>query len=149
MRGYAGYKKMSNRRSKILRSEIIDEVLHGRLINWGRYLRSDDTYRKLGYPGKCPFTIEPVKGETISEIDAMHIEEIVSSFHASKFKLLPVHGTILKVEYAEKPEGFMGPVKERAYDIGRIYRTRISETRYYEMLSSARFAVSVFVSPLR
>ena len=135
-------------RSKILRSNVIDMTLHGRLLNWGRYLRSDNTFSMLNYPSSSAFVVEPTKGMLISELDAEHIEVIVSSFMTSDYEMLPIHAIVLKVEYAERSESRSGPVEERAKDIGKIFKTGCSRSTYFRMLAEARNAVDAFADPL-
>ncbi len=137
-----------NVRSKILRSAVIDSELHGRLLNWGRYLRSDNTYYKLDYPHRCPFTVEATHGETIFELDADHIESIVSAFATCEFPVSNQYAFVLKVEYAERSDSFLAPVAIRARDVSRRYGIKCSERGYYSMLYMARKAVQAFVEPL-
>ncbi len=138
----------TNKRSKILRSEAIDDELHARLLNWGRYLRSDDTYYKLDYPHRCPFVMDPTKGLTVSELDADHIESIVSTFAICGYAVSEENAFVLKVEYAEKSDCFMGPVEERAHDVRRRYGIKCCVATYYELLKRARVAVNALVEPL-
>lgn len=140
--------KRTNKPSRILRSNAIDKIMHGRLLNWGRFLRSDDTYYKLDYPHIVPFIMLPTPGKTISEVDAEHIEYIVSTLAICEYKLPREHAFVLKVEYAEKGENFIGPVAERAKDVSRRYGIKCSVRGYYNMLYRARQAVDNLSMPL-
>ena len=133
-------------RSKKLRSTVIDEVMQGRLINWGRYLRPNSN--GLGFPTKVPWMMFPEKCELIDELDALHIEEIVSSFKVARIGLTEVHATVLKIEYLERTDDKMNTVAERAKDVSRIYKMPCSINSYYKLLYQARKAVSVFAEPL-
>jgi hypothetical protein len=140
-----------NKQAGRLRSDAIDEELHGRLLNWGRWLRYDDTVSQLGYPKKCPFTFSPSRGGMVADIDAQHIEHVVSSLDMAGrggFGHGWMYAFILRVEYAEKPDGLMGPVSERAKDVSRRFKTRCSQRQYYNLLYRARRMVAEFVDKL-
>lgn len=123
--------------------EAEKEQIHARLLNWGRWLRNDNTYQKLGYPSKSPFVVAPTKGNLISDLDAQHIEEVVSSLNVSGINNAVIYAFILKIEYAERPTSRMHTVGDRAKDVSRHFNCRCGERTYYYHLAKARTAVSM------
>ena len=125
------------------------ETIHVRLLNWGKWLRYDDTLAKLGYPTQAPFVFSPRKGGTIADPDAEHMEFVVSSLMVSGFGDGELFAFILKVEYAERPEHMLGPVVVRARDVSRRFRRPCSERSYYRHLTRAKIAVHHLAGPVK
>lgn len=136
-------------RSRKLRSDVITEQMHVRLLNWGRWLRLDTGTMKHGYPTQCPFVFSPRRGTMIAELDAEHIEWIISSFAVSNITELQMISFVLKVEYADRAEAYIGPVKERAKDVQRRWKVPCGLTTYHEFLRKGRIAVTMFADPLQ
>ena len=140
--------------SAIARKLEADEV-HVRLLNWGRWLRYDSTYARLGYPSQAPFLFTPRKGALIASLDAQYIEDIVSDLYVSGLERPEewpknlLYAFILRVEYAEKPEALMGTVADRAKDVRKRFRRPCAESTYYGHLANAKIAVSMLSGPMR
>ena len=49
---------------------IEDDEIHVRLVNWGNWLRYDNTFARLGYPSQAPFVFSPRKGHLVADNDA-------------------------------------------------------------------------------
>jgi hypothetical protein len=129
----------------MLRSDAIDERMHGRLINWGRWLRADNTLKQLDYPSACPFVFSPPRGGTLDDLDAEEIEWVVSSLACGGGRGA-LHAFVLRIEYAERPDGQMPPVQVRARDVARKYKQRCSRSTYYNLLRDARKAVALLAA---
>lgn len=130
-----------------LKKKLEDDEVHARLINWGRWLRFDDTLYRLGFPHEAPFVFSPRKGGVIADIDAEHIEWIVSSLAVSNIGNGMLYAFILKIEYAEKPEGMIGPVETRAADVRRRFKRPCAISTYYYHLAKAKQAVKILADP--
>ena len=120
---------MSEGRITKLRTDAIDEELHARLLNWGRWLRQNPS--RLDFPHKVCFMQFPERGYTVDELDAMHIEEIVSTFEIAGLGLSRFHSAVLKIEYVERADSSMNPVDERAEDVARKFSMPFSVRSYY------------------
>ncbi len=134
-----------------LARRIEDDEIHVRLVNWGNWLRYDNTYARLGYPSQAPFVFSPRKGHLVADNDAEWIEEIVSTLYIRP-DFSPrghVYAFILRVEYAEHPDRQVPHVSQRAEDVRRRFRRRCSESTYYQHLAKARLAVQSFAGPMR
>lgn len=126
-----------------------DEEIHARLCNWGRWLRYDPG-QSLGYPTKSPFVFSPrAGGGLIADLDAEHIEWIVSSLGISGLERGELYAFVLKVEYAERPEHAMPHVSQRAADVKDRFRCPCAERTYYHHLAKAREAVHTFADPIK
>lgn len=135
---------------KLVHRYEMDEV-HGRLLNWGRWLRYDNTIARLGYPTQSPFVFSPHKGKVIADLDAVHIEFIISSMYISgDFSPLGMlYAFILRVEYAEHPDNRMPHVSQRAQDVRRKFKRPCAERTYYHHLEKAKLMVSALAGPLQ
>ena len=131
-----------------LAEKLKQQELDARLLNWGRWLRSG-AKPKLGYPGQSPFVVSPSRGSTIAELDAQHIEDIVSSLYVSGLPRANLQAFILRVEYVEKPTGQMPHVSQRAADVRRKYKCRCGERTYYNHLAKAKKMVEMFADPIK
>lgn len=132
-----------------LRSKVIDDRMHARLLNWGRWLRYDSTIARLGYPWKSPFVFSPSKGQAIADLDAEHIEWVVSSLACSDIGRGRLLAFVLKVEYAERPDGQLPAVEQRAKDVSLAWKMPCSRRGYYNLLSQARAAVSALADDVK
>lgn len=128
---------------------------HARLINWGRWLKYDNTFAKLGYPKHAPFVFIPYKGKMIADLDAEHIEFIVSTL-AVAGRNSPelcrdglLHSFILKIEYGETIREKKRPVADRAEDVRRRFNRPCSEKTYYYHLARAKRAVRLLAGPVK
>lgn len=126
-------------RTSILRSPEIDNKVHARLLNWGRWLRYD--IGDIGFPHKSPFVIEPSKGAMIEDADAEEIDRVVAGIGASPSKHGKVLAFVLKVEYAERSEAMSTAVEQRAKDVAIKWGIQCSKTKYKELLKEARLCV--------
>ena len=133
---------------KLIR-KLKDDEIHARLLNWGSWLRWDNTIARLGYPTQCPFVFSPRKGAMVADIDAEHIEWIVSSLHVSELPLGVLYAFVLKVEYAERPDKAVPHVSQRAGDVRRRFRRPCAERTYYHHLAKAKRAVTMFAGPIQ
>lgn len=130
-----------------LKKKLEDDEVSARLINWGRWLRFDDTLYRLGFPHEAPFVFSPRKGGVIADLDAEHIEWVISSLAVSNIGNGRLYAFILKVEYAEKPEGLIGPVSTRAEDVRRRFKRPCAERTYYHHLEKARDTIKLLADP--
>ena len=132
-----------------LAERIQRDEIHVRLINWGSWLRHDSTFSKLGYPSQAPFIFSPSKGVLIADLDAAYIEWIVSTLHMSGFERGLLYAFILKVEYAERSEGKVPHVSQRAKDVSRHFKRPCAERTYYHHLANAKKAVQMLAGPMK
>lgn len=132
-----------------LQNHLELETLHVRLMNWGRWSRSDSTYARLGYPPGLAYAICRRYGLMIAELDAEHIDEIVRSFHMAGTEKSVRHAFILKVEYVDPEEGKVPHVSQRSEDVRRKLRVPCADSTYYKWLVEAKKAVQAFVEGVK
>lgn len=127
-----------------------DEI-HTRLVNWGTWLRYDNTYSKLGYPDQCPFVFSPRKGHLIADLDAFWIENIVSTLYLRDdfSELGSKYAFILRVEYAERDEQSQPHVTQKAEDVKRKYNCAMGRSWYYENLKNAKRMMRMWAGDVR
>lgn len=126
--------------------------IDARLINWGRWLRHDQTIRRLGYPWKSPFVFSPSKGAAIADLDAEHIEWVISSLDVAGrqgFGKGMLYAYILRLEFAERDGDHLPPVGDRAKDVSRRFKRPCGERTYYYHLAAAKRLVAVLAEELR
>ena len=127
-----------------------DEI-HTRLVNWGTWLRHDNTFSKLGYPDQAPFIFCPRKGHLIADLDAFWIESIISTLYI-RDDFSPVGSKsafMLRVEYAERNEESQPHVSQKALDVKRKYNCRCGRSTYYDKLKTAKDTVRMLAGPVR
>jgi len=132
-----------------LAARLQKEEIHIRLLNWGRWHRADDTYLRLGYPRGPAFALVRTKGRVIADLDAQHIEWVISTMNVSEvIKWGRLHAFVLKVEYIEHDEKDMPHVSQRARDVRRRFKRRCAESTYYQHLNKARQRVHILADPI-
>ena len=131
-----------------LAQRLWDDETHARLMNWGKWLQSDNTYRKLGYPSKAPFTVEPTKGSVIAENDGAWIAEVISTCWMWDIGRSKLYAFVLKVEYAENAGKKMPHVSQRAADVRRYFKRPCAESTYYKHLDKAKMMVQLLAGPI-
>jgi len=138
---------------QLLAAKIADLEINARLINWGRWLRWDSTIARLGYPTQCPFVFSPRKGKMIADLDAEHIEWVVSSLYMAGtkpgFELSLLYAFVLRVEFAERPENSQPHVSQKAEDVRRRFKRPCAERSYYRHLYNAKLAVMVWAEEMK
>ena len=127
-----------------------DEI-HTRLVNWGTWLRQDNTYSKLGYPDQSPFIFCARKGNLIADLDAQHIEMIVSTLYMRDdfSQAGSISAFILRVEYAERNEQSQPHVSQKAHDVKSKYNCRCGRSTYYDKLKTAKATIRMLAGPIR
>lgn len=131
-----------------LKMKLQLQEVDARLVNWGKWLRSDSTLMKLGYPSQAPFVFSPRKGSMIADLDAEHIEWVVSSLHLSGYPRPILHRFILLTEYALRATGAT-PVSERAKRVRKAFKMSFSERSYYRHLAEAKRMVMVWSGKIK
>lgn len=124
--------------------KLKDQEIHARLINWGRWLRQDDTFDRLGFPRFVPFIQAPSNSVTVADADAEHIEFVISTFAGMKGTRGPLYAFILKIEYAERPGHALPPPEVRAEHVRKRFNRRCGRSTYYSHLANARRAVMLW-----
>jgi len=134
-----------------LRVKLHMQEIHVRLLNWGRWLRWDSTIARLGYPTEAPWVFSPRRGQLIADLDAEHIEWVVSTMYISKdfSPLGHLHAFILRVEYAERSEDEMPAVEQRAEDVQRRFKTPCHKSTYYNHIIEAKKMVFSLAGPIK
>lgn len=143
--GQAGPVKRSR---DLMRRKLEEDEIDARLKNWGRWLRYDDTLARLGLPTQSPWVFSPRKGGMIADLDAEHMEWVITCMYCSGLDYPHLHAFILRVEYAEHPEGQVPPVSQRAADVRRRFKRPCAERTYYHHLANARRAAFVLAGPM-
>ena len=123
---------------------MLDDELDGRLLNWGRCYRDKDT--KLGYPTRVPFMQFASKSELMAELDAAHIENIISSLYMGGLGRSELYAFILKVEYIKKPDSH---VSGRASEVRKEFHCPCAERTYYYHLAKAKQVIELFAEPIK
>lgn len=131
-----------------LAQKLKDEETDARLINWGKWLRSDNTYQKLNFPSKAPFTVEPTRGSTINEIDAEWIAHVISTLAMSNLGRSDLYAFVLKVEYVDSSGNKPPHVSQRAADVRKRFKMPCAESTYYKHLSKAKRLVQYLAGPI-
>ena len=132
-----------------LTDKLNNDLIHTRLLNWGRWLRNDSTFARLGYPSHAPYLVSPSKGKLIAALDAQHIEYIVSTLAVSGIDRAVLYAFILKVEYAERKNNEIPHVSQRAKDVRRRFKCPCAERTYYHHLNKAKQAVQAFAEEIK
>jgi len=132
-----------------LAERLIKDEINARLTNWGRWLRYDSTYAKLGFPSQSPFIFSPSRGVLVADLDAQHIEWIVSTLCMCGYPRCLLHAFILRVEYAERPNNAMPHVSQRAADVRKRFKRPCAESTYYQHLAKAKKAVQLLAEPMK
>lgn len=137
-------------RRKTLAEKLFEAEINMRLVNWGRWNRRDNTYKRLGYPTRAAFVQAESRGIADAVLDAIHIEDIVRSLHLSGYPKAVRHAFILKVEYIENPEDQVPDVSIRAADVRRHFKMKTYSSRsYWRHLAMAKTAVRAFAEPIK
>jgi hypothetical protein len=131
-----------------LAQKLMDEETEARLINWGKWLRSDNTYQKLNFPSKAPFTVEPVRGSVINDVDGEWIAHIVSTLSMSNLGRASLYAFVLKVEFVDAAGKKKPHVSQRAADVRKHYKMPCAESTYYKHLGKAKELVQLFAGPI-
>ncbi len=131
-----------------LEKRLMDEETKARLINWGRWLRSDDTYYKLNYPSKAPFTVEPVRDSVINDIDAEWIAYVISTLAMSNLGRSDLYAFVLKVEFVDAVGKKTPHVSQRAADVRKHFKWPCAESTYYKHLGKAKELVQLLAGPI-
>jgi len=134
--------------TSILAKRLLAEEIEARLINWGKWLQSDNTYRRLGYPSKPPFTVEPTRGSVIAENDAEWIAYVISTCAMWDFGRSRLYAFVLKVEYAERAGKKIPHVSQRAADVRKHFKMPCAESTYYKHLNKAKEMVQLLAGPI-
>lgn len=122
------------------------DLIHGRLLNWGRCFPRNRPDAKLGYPTKVSFVELPSKSFLVAELDGQHIEDIVSSLYVSNLGRATLYAYILKVEYIEKPDSH---VSVRAKEVKKHFKCPCGERTYYSHLENAKKMVRLFAESIK
>ena len=127
------------------------DTIHTRLVNWGTYLRLDNTFSKLGYYDQQPFIFAPRKGHLIADLDAHWLEFVVSTlFIRDDFSETGSRAAfLLRVEYAERGEDEQPHVSQKAHDYRAKYNCRCGRSSYYNKIKEAKRMVRMFAGPIR
>lgn len=133
--------------AKLKRKLQLEEV-DARLINWGRWLRHDDTFARLGFPSQSPWVFSPRKGSMVADLDAEHIEWVVSS-RMKEAKCPELYSYILRVEYAYKATESTPPVSLRAKYVREHFNKSCAERTYYHHLNNAKYAVFQYAGEIK
>jgi hypothetical protein len=129
------------------------QELETRLQNWGNW-SMDKALPKLGYPSQAAgFANIPNKGKLISENDADWFEIIISTMlmigYREEYKLWPLYGFIMTMDYAERPIHEVSHVSHRAYRVRKAFNRRCAESTYYKHADRAKAIISQFSGPIR
>lgn len=126
-----------------------DQEIHARLVNWGRWLRADNTFAALGFPKFDPVFARSTPGPSIADLDAQHLEHVISTLAGWDASRGPLYAFILKIEYAERPGHALPPAEVRAEYVRRRFNRKCARSTYYGHLASARRAVFHLAGPRR
>lgn len=135
--------------SERLKLQLETDEIHARLVNWGRWLRWDSAIARLGYPTEAPFSFSPRRGGIVADLDAEHIEWVISSLNVSGYENGVLYAFILKVEYAESPDQAMSYVGQRAEDVRQRFKRPCAISTYYYHLVKAKTAVRYLAGPIK
>lgn len=127
------------------------EEIHMRLVNWGNWLRWDSTIARLGYPDQSPFVFSPRRGQMIADLDAIHIEWIVSTMYISR-QFSPMghlYAFILRVEYAERSDSSARARAHLADDVSRRFKIRCAERTFRHHLLNAKKTLAALAGPIK
>jgi hypothetical protein len=131
-----------------LAKKLMDEETEARLINWGMWLMADNTYQKLNYPSKAPFTVEPTRGSVINDNDGEWIAHIVSTLSMSNLGRAGLYAFVLRVEFVDAVGKKTPHVSQRAAKIRKHFKKSCAESTYYKHLGKAKELVQLLAGPI-
>jgi hypothetical protein len=131
-----------------LAQKLMDEETDARLINCGKWLKSDNTYQKLNFPSKAPFTVEPSKGSMTNDIDGEWIAYIISTLSIANLGRAELYSFVLKVEYIDDANKKKPHVSQRAADVRKRFKFPCAESTYYKHLKKAKLLIQYLAGPI-
>ena len=130
-----------------LKQKLQLQEIDARLVNWGNWSRHDGS--RLGLPTKSTFVASSRWGPMLAELDAIHIEDVISTLHLSGYKQPMFHNYILKVEYLFRDDDRQPPVSVRAAYVRKKYNMPCAESTYYKHLSAAKTSVYIWSDKIK